>query len=340
MTSKRPKRVTIRDVAQAAGVSVGAASTALRNVRSNVVLSEATRQRILDAAKRLRYRPNSAARAMAGVRTSTIGVLTTEYCMGGHYYGEVLRGIANTAEARGFNLLLKSVPTKLDMGEASMITEQLVEGVVIPAEAEHRTREALHFFDIPHVWLNTELEEPHNCVHADEMHGLRLAVDHLVGLGHRRIAWVHHTTYDKHRTTIERERAYLLALRAHDLSPVPTYDRYGDVPGHVDVYLRQEPRPTALIVFSDAMMMMALQQLLRRGVRIPEEMSLISAEGLALSYFAAVPITHVRAPARQLGHTAVDMLVHQISTGEPPPSVKVPQALEVLESTAPPPPES
>lgn len=337
---RRTKRVTIRDVAKRAGVSVGAASTALRNPKSNVVLSQATRERVLAAARDLRYRPHAAARAMAAKDLRTIGVLTTEFCMMGSFWSSVLRGIANTTTQCNYHLMLEAVPSIIDMQRASFITEQQIDGIMIPAETEQRTIEAIARFDIPHVWINTELRDEFNCVHPDELHGMRLAVDYLVELGHRRIAYCHHNVGDVHHVTVARERGYVEAMQANDLPLVATYDRYMPVHEHIDLYIGMKPRPTAIIMFSDAMALLACNRLVERGLRIPEDISVIGNEGCILQTFAYRSLTTIKAPAEQLGATAVQMLLRQIETGEKIPSISLPEALEINESTAPPPPDA
>lgn len=335
----RTKRVTIRDVAREAGVSVGAASTALSKSTSNVALSKETRERVLRVARELRYRPLAAARAMAGIQHRTIGVLATEFCMLGSFYSNVLRGIANQTEELNYNLILKTVRTKLDMEATSIFSEQQIDGVIIPADAEARTNAALVHYDIPHVWLNTEFHQPTNCVHVDDVLGTGLAVDHLVRLGHRRIGFMHHFSGERHHTTIKRERGYLEGLKRHGLEPMPTYDRYMDIAEHVNLYLNLKPRPTALVMFSDAMAILACNALVKHGLRIPEDMSVVGHEGVILHEYGFCKLTTVTAPVEELGRTAVRMLVHQIEENEPSPSVILAGRLDVNESTGPPPPD-
>jgi DNA-binding LacI/PurR family transcriptional regulator len=334
---RRVKRVTIRDVARAAGVSVGAASTALSKSASNVALSKETRDRVLRVARELRYRPLAAARAMAGMRSYTVGVLATEYCMLGSFYSNVLRAIANQTHELGYNLMLKTVRDKVDMEGSSIFSEQHIDGVIIPSDAEQRTNAALLHYDIPHIWLNTELHQPYNCVHVDDVQGTTLAVDHLVSLGHRRIAFMHHFTGERHHITIKRERGYLEGLRRHGLEPVSTYDQCMDIGEHVDLYLSMKPRPTGLVMFSDAMAILACIALVRRGLRIPQDMSVVGHEGVILHEYAYCKLTTVRSPVQELGRTAVRMLQHQFEKGEPAPSVVLPETLEVNESSGPPP---
>lgn len=337
MSKRKTKRVTIRDVARAAGVSVGAASTALSKSQSNVALSKETRERVLKVARELRYRPLTAARAMAGMESRTLGVLATEYCMHGSFYSNVLRGIANQAEEAGYTLILKVVRSTLDMESTNIFSEHLIDGVIIPADAESRTHAALVHYDIPHVWVNTELHQPTHCVHVDDALGTSLAVDHLVSLGHRHIGFVHHSTGERHHVTIKRERGYLEGLKRHGLEPVPSYDRYMDVVQHVDLYLQMSPRPTGLLVYSDAMAILVCNALIKRGLRIPQDISVIGNEGVVLHEYGFVRLTTVVAPAFDLGRAAVRMLIQQVETGEAPPSLLLPPHLEINESTAPPP---
>ncbi len=333
----RKARITIRDVAREAGVSVGTASTALNGTRSNVVLSDATRARVIETARRLSYRPNAAARAMAGRQFKTIGILATEYCMSGSFYGNVMRGIGTQTHESGYSLMMKVVESEMDMHDATILTEQAIDGVIIPAECEQRTRDVLQRYQIPHVWLNTEHCDPENCVHVDEIHGSGLAVDHLVEIGHTRIAYMHHNVPDVHYATTMRERGYLEAMTRHGLPPIDGHERYMDIAEHVDLYLDRSPPATALIVYSDAMALLAMNRVLERGLRIPQDISIVSNEAIVLYTLAFRRLSGVHAPVEQLGRTAVRMLIEQIESGNPSPSVMVNPTFEVQESTAPPP---
>lgn len=330
----RPKRVTIKDVARAAGVSIGAASAALRDTKSNIGVSRATRERVRRAAQELGYRPNVAARAMAVRAFQSLGVLAAEYCFGS-YYSHALRGVVAQAEELGYNVVLKMVPTVYDLETTRIFTEALIDGVIIPAETEEHTREALARFKIPHVWLNAGLDEPFNCVLPDEPLGMHLAVDHLVQLGHRRIAYMPQDDPPGFHTLDTRMRGYVAAVQARGLEPVPTYSQWGEVPEHVDLYLGMRPRPTAIVVCSDAIAAWVINRLLQRGLRVPEDMSVVGNEGVVWHNYAFRRLTTVRAPVHEMGRAAVRMLVEQIRTGQPVPSIKLPVTLEVSESTGP-----
>ena len=334
---KRSKRTTIRDVAARAGVSVGAASTALSNRPSNVVLSAETRERIRRAALELNYRPLSAARAMAGARFGRLGVLATEDCLRDSVHSGILHGVASELGRQGYRLLLQVVPERRDMAHSGIFTEQDIDGVIILVDGDERTRAALQRYEIPHIWVNTELQEPHNCVHADDVGGTVLAVDHLARLGHRRIAFVRHVRGERGHLTMQRERGYLAGLERHGLEVVPTHRRYIEVSDHIDLYLRMKSPPTALLVSSDALALQVCAVLARRGVRVPEDVSVVGHDGVGLHLCGVPHLTTVVIPVEEMGRTAVWMLLDQLERGQPAASVLLAESLEVNASTAPPP---
>ncbi len=333
----RRKTVTIRDVAREAGVSIGTASTALNGSQSTVVLSEATRLRVLEAARKLHYRPNAAARAMAGRRFRTLGILTTEEGMSGSYYGNVLRAIATEAHDAGYNLMLKVVASANDMPDASMLTEQQIDGVIIPSNVEDRTIAALRQYEIPHVWMNTNRFGKRNCVQVDEAGGVDLAIEHLHRLGHRYIAYVPHNVPDRHFLTETRQQAYVDSMTRRGLKPVATYNQQIDIARHLDEYLAMRPTPTALVVFSDAMALLVVNRLVELEVEIPRRMSVVSAESIVLYTLGYRQVSGVMTPVEDLGRTAVRLLIRQIETGEPADSVVIKPTFADRETTAPPP---
>jgi len=333
------KHVTIRDVAKAANLSIGAASAALRDAKSTIGVSRETRARVRRVAQELGYRPNAAARAMAARSFRTIGLVATENCFTS-YYSYVTRGIVAQAEELGYNVIVKMVPTIHDLENARIFSEALIDGVVVPALTEEHMREALVRFEIPHVWLNAGVDEPHNCVISDEHQGMRLLVDHLISLGHRRIAYMPGDDPPGYHSLITRENAFLAAMEAHGLEPMPTYSRWINIAEHVDLYLDMDPRPTAIVGGSDAFAAWTVSALLKRGLRVPEDVSVVGSEGVIWHRYIYPTLTTVLGPVHELGRAAVKMLVQHIDTGKPVPSVKLPVTLEVNESTAPPTPES
>jgi len=331
-----PRRVTLQDVANAAGVSLGAASAALRGTNRPIGVSPEKRERILRIARELNYRPHAAARAMAGHAFRTIGVLAAEYCFGS-YYSRVLRAIVGQAEECGYNVIVKMASSTLDLQNARIFNEELIDGVIIPAEHESHLREALFQFVIPHVWLHAGVDEPYNCVIADEAHGLQLAVEHLRTLGHRRIAFMPHdeapsaTTH----TVVNRRAGYLEAMHQAGLPPIMARQEFMPVPAAVEHFLSLSPRVTAIIAHTDALASLTCAALLNRGVRIPADISVVGNEGVVWHRYCNPPLTTVRAPVLELGHAAVDMLVQRIERREPVRSVRVPQQLEIGASTGP-----
>ncbi|MEW6251527.1 MAG: LacI family DNA-binding transcriptional regulator, partial [Planctomycetota bacterium] len=287
----------------------------------------------------LNYRPHAAARAMAGRSFQTIGVLAAEYAFGS-YFGHVLRGIVAQAEEQGYHVLIKMSHSKLDLHQARIFQEELIDGVIIPAETEPHLADALLHFAIPFVWLHAGIDEPFDCVMSDEFQGMQLLVDHLLALGHRRIAYMPHdepASKDAH-LVVTRRQAYLAATRARGLEPLEAPEPVMKPAAAVDAFLDMPQRPTALAAFTDALAALTAIALLDRGVRVPAEMSVVGNEGVVWHNYTHPRLTTVRAPVYDLGRAAVKMLVQHIDNGEPQPSLKLPQELVVQESTGPVPP--
>jgi DNA-binding LacI/PurR family transcriptional regulator len=116
---------------------------------------------------------------------------------------------------------------------------------------------------------------------------------------------MHHGTGEVSPTSKARERAYLHAMRAHGLEPWPTYDRYMSIEDHIGVLLEMHPRPTALMCYTDYVGLIALHELMRRGLRVPDDISILGNEGAAIHDLTYVKLTSVKAACWEMGATAV-----------------------------------
>jgi LacI family transcriptional regulator len=329
-------RITLQDVANAAGVSLGAASAALQGSTRPIGVSRETRERVLRIARELNYRPHAGARALAGHSFKTIGVLAVEHCFGS-YFSHVLRAIVTHADTIGYDVIVKMVSDPLDLQKASIFREELIDGVIVPAESEPELRKALYQFSIPHVWAHAGFCEPYNCVQSDEQQGLDLLVEHLVSLGHRRIAYIPHDEEQSmgFHLVATRRQCYAGAMRRHDLPPMLP-ERPAMHPAEAaEYYSRMRQRPTALVAYSDALAARMTAALLDRGLRIPDDISVVGNEGVIWHLYAHPPLTTACAPVHELGRSAVEMLVEQLRSGHPVESVCLPQKLEVHQSTGP-----
>lgn len=313
-------RVTIKDIARAAGVSHTTVSRALRDSEE---ISPETRARIRAIAESLGYRPNPVARALQGRRTQTIGVVVTR--LSDPFHTEVVQGIERVAQAHGYGLLLSlshEDPEK-ERAIVEMLAAKQVDGIIVAASRlGSRYLPLLEALRIPIVLINSHQTGPYvYSVATDNVHGGYLATRYLIGLGHRAIAYI--GSRRGGRSNQDRYRGYRQALREAGLNPRPEWVVKGD--GRVEGgemamrrLLEVRPRPTAVFCYNDLTAIGALKAALRAGLRVPEELSIIGFDGLEEGTYVIPALTTVAQPRQQLGRLAAEMLL-EILDGRPSP---------------------
>lgn len=308
--------VTIRDVADRAGVSVATVSRALN--RSGPVREE-TRRRIEEAVRALRYRPNSAARSLITRRTRMLGVLLPD--LHGEYFSELLRGIDQAAQAGGYHLLVSSSHDNADDLEFALQgMHGRLDGLIVMApKVDGAVLKELLPVDIPIVLLNSA-DDGLECdsLRIDSFAGARAVLEHLAAHGHRRIGIINGPA--ENFDARERLRGYRAALEAAGLPLDERLEVAGDFTGPAGYagandLLAVEPRPTAIFAANDASALGALSALQQAGIPVPEEMALAGFDDIASTQYAMPPLTTVRGPLTQLGARAVARLAAAISGG-------------------------
>lgn len=341
-SSERVVAVTIKDVAREAGVSVGTASQALRD---SPAVREATRRRVLTVSKRLRYQPSAVARGLVTRRTHTVGLLISD--IANPFFIRAVRAVEDVAQENGYNVILCNTdedPTK-ETQYLRVLVEKRVDGIILattagslPAVRDVRWRR------IPLVLFDRELPRVStDTVKVDSVLGGRLATEHLLGLGHRRIAIIHGPMVRS--TGAERLRGYLLALRAAGLRPEPALIREGNFKQDSGRELTRKlldlsPPPTALFCTNNLMTVGAIQTLQERGVRIPTDLSLVGYDDMEWWTLTHPPLTTVGQPVYDLGREAMRLLLAQIEarSRRRPQRVVLKPELLTRESCGPPPP--
>lgn len=309
----QPNRPTTRaDVARLAGVSTAVVSYVVNDGPRGV--SAETRQRVLHAIDQLGYRPNANARALKTGSTGMIGVIVPEIL--NSYYAEFIEAIDQAAQTRGSSLLLgithedpareaDLVPSLVDRGVDSLIfncriTDERLYRVGLP-----QTPRVLVDRVLPASGLAT--------VGADFTEGARLATIHLVGHGHRRIGYIGGPLFLPQVDL--RRHAWGDVLRERGLPPLPpaitSWNREGGYLGANQLLDLPEP-PTAIFAASDFIAVGAMHALRERGLRIPEDIAMVSFDGTAESAFSWPPMTTVRQPFAEMARTAVEQLSHPL----------------------------
>ena len=313
------KRSTSLDVAKVAGVSRTTVSFVLNDVAS-VSISEATRQRVLDAAKKLNYSPNIAGKKLVSGKSYTIGLVlcqSPEQIFTDAFLPQVILGVEQAAIQQGFHVLLKPVDPYDAGGYARLITENHVDGILLSGPREDDTAlMRLHQQRVPILLMGQLPNTDIPFVDVDATAGAELAVNHLIELGHERIGMITNAPLD-YTSAQQRRDGYLRALQTAALPVDERYIQEGNyTPGSgfaaMKGLLELVPRPTAVFVASDVVAMGALLAIKQAGLRIPEDIALIGFDDIPIAEYFDPPLTTVRLPAYELGWAGGERLIRII----------------------------
>lgn len=312
---------TLRDVARLARVHPGTVSRALDPERAELV-NGATRERVLAAAVELGYRGNAVARSLRTGRSGIIGVVAAD--LGNPYLPPILRGIETAVGEAGFTVLIAE--THDGVGRLKEITDHLVTrrvDAVILAAAHLDDAELVADINrsLPVVLAVRGLAgEDHFAVLHDDVVGARLATEHLVELGHRRIAQLRGP--GNVLSFVVRRQAYEAVVAdaaVIDLTPdaeavAPTIEE-GRRLARAALAGPAEGRPTALFAHNDMMAVGALSAIAELGLTCPGDISLVGYNDSPLTDHLAPPLTTVRLQSFELGRRAASLALSRI-TGE------------------------
>jgi LacI family transcriptional regulator, galactose operon repressor len=307
-------KVTIRDVAREAGVSV---ATVSRVLNDSGPVSEAARVRILEIAGRLRYAPNEAARTLISSRTSALGVILPD--LHGEFFSEVIRGLDQAAKASGFHLLVSGSHNDAAETEAALRAMRgRVDGLVVMVPDANTADVASGIpHGVPVVLLNCPtLDDRADSIEIDNYGGAYAMVQHLAGHARRRVAVIAGTP--NNRDAAERLRGYRDALRGLGIEQRAEWvldGNFTEASGHEAArrFLALRTRPEALFASNDSMAIGALSALRDAGLRVPEDVAVGGFDDIPMARYTSPPLTSVRVPMGMLGAQAVDLLVLAVS---------------------------
>lgn len=301
-------------------------------------VSEHRRRRVLAAAEELGYRPNALARSLASNKTNTIGVVVND--LHNPYFAEVADGIQDAADDAGFRLMFGN-GRHSDAGEAAAVDTFLdfrVDGLIVAGVLRIESIERAAATVPMVVVARTEELEFADTVNTDDTAGAALVVDHLVALGHRRIA---HIDGGGGAGAAQRSAGYVDAMTRYGLG-----DEVSVVEGDFDETsgraaasrLFDTDAPTAIFAGNDLSAIGAFDHLHERGRRVPDDVSLVGYDNIALSAMAHLDLTTVNQPTHDIGSTAFGLLVERIDGRRTDPvHIERTPELVVRGSTAPPP---
>jgi LacI family transcriptional regulator len=315
--------ITLNDIAKVVGVKTATVSRVLNDKPNPIKVSEATKNKIFQAAKDLGYQPNAAARAIRCGKFNRIACVVTQYGPRGTTYWPTMSGYLEIAADKlaeyGYSLIFE--PFHIDyhtdqlLETPSLFTELAVDGILGVAAAgmvSSQVDDKLSSLKAPTVWLNRNPMSEAMFVTCNEAAGARELTRHLIGLGHRRIGYVgtqgdHHSKQDRYRGVMDE-----IAAGGLETFTATLKDRHACLDGVAAELLDRHPRPTALVCYGLFEYDAAIMEAARRGIKIPEQLS--------LCYFASpwdwretqYKPTRVEIPEVRMTAAAVDILMARV----------------------------
>jgi len=326
--------VTIHDVAEEASVS---ATTVSRVFNHDHLVKPDTRERVLQAARRMGYTPNAAAQSLSSGRTRSLGVILP--APHGEFFSELIRGLDEAAQESNHYLLIASSHYKQEEG-ASALSSLVgrVDGLIIMTpRVQSGALTANIDLDMPTVFINTERGETRaDLFSLENREGAERAVEHLIERGHRRIGVI--TGPIGSRDVEDRMAGYRAALRAHDLEGGPvvegTFTQKSGYEAGKTIAGFDDP-PDAIFACNDYMAIGAMAALQEEGYEVPGDIAMAGFDDIASARYASPSLTTVHIPIYEIGRRAGARLIERIRSDAPfePQEFTLPHELKVRDST-------
>lgn len=328
-----PAKATLQMVADRAGVSP---STVSRILNGTAVVSDEKRAAVDQAIAKLGFVPNPVARGLAGGRTLSIGVVSQ--AIDSPFYGAALRGIEVELGTAGYSPLFMSGHWRADEEARciDVLRSRRVDGLIVLTGrlADSALRSLAR--SLPVVVTGRSLKASNLLsMDFDNREGARQATQHLIDLGHRRIAFI--SGDPEHPDAVDRQQGYLSAIEAAGLRFDPALVAAGDFSEHsgllaVERLLDSGTRFSAIFAANDQMAFGASLGLYWRGLRVPDDVSLVGFDDVAGAVYMVPPLTTVHNPIQEIGELAARAMLSLLSGDKPQGAVPEPR-LVAREST-------
>ncbi|CAM4085030.1 LacI family transcriptional regulator [Paenibacillus alkaliterrae] len=330
-------KATIYDVAREAGVSI---ATVSKVINAKGKISQERREEIFAIMERLHYQPSVIASALTGKHTFTLGLLIPD--IANPFFGEVARAVEDRGHQLGYSVIICSTDNKDERIEQyiSVLKQKRVDGIIIGTGMENTDILRDLGESMPVVIIGREVSavSVHTVV-ADDWQGGRSAAEHLLLLGHRRMAVLSESL----TVSSSRERLHGFKQRLGEEGVMmserhvrPCKQRMEDGKREAAALLQGSDRPTAIFCCNDLLAVGALQAAKEAGIRVPSELSVVSFDNTILASVTDPPLTSIAQPMEQLGASAVDLLLEQFAQEAPTVKHRIALRTELIvrESTA------
>ena len=315
----RSSNVTLKSIADRLDVSVTTVSRVLNGKSDRYRISKETQELINSAAKELNYSPNQLARGLRLKRTNTIGYIIPD--ISNPFFSSIAKSVEKSARKSGYSILLcdSEENTKIEENLLQLMVDRKVDGLIISPvglEVNHLLKIAQK--NIPIVLLDRyfpDLSLPF--VTSDNYKGALEAVNMLIDNGHNRIACIQGLINTSPNN--DRVRGYIDAHKQHNLivdKKLIVGDSFGEENGYIEtkLLLKLEDRPTAIFAISNLISLGAIRAISEEGLKIPDDISMVSFDDQPYSRFLSTPMTTVSQQNSQIGQIAIKLLIDQIES--------------------------
>lgn len=330
--------IRMKDIAEDLGISVVTVSKVLNNHRD---ISAATKERVLRRVRELNYRPSLRAQGLVSGKNFMIGVIVPDLVHA--FFSEIAVSIAASVKAKGYNLLITSTGeiAETEEAEIDLMLRHGVDALIVASCQSNpdfllRAKE----YDVPVLLMDRHFSKVKTgFIGADDILIGRMATQHLIDIGRRRIA---HIGGGSVSTSLERLEGYRKALQQEKIRVPHEYvmkrihiDESSDVTGRaaMETLLDLKHRPDAVFCHNDPAAIGAMNAILDRGLRIPEDIAVIGCGNIRYSESLRVPLSTIDVPAHMLGEHAAEMVLRQIAEQKEQKSVLISPKLIQRQST-------
>jgi LacI family transcriptional regulator len=315
---------TIKDIAKQVNVSYATVSRALNNKYG---VKRETRERVLEAARNLNYRPNAIARGLVKRQTHSIGLVIPDIT--NPFFPEVARGIEDGAQAAGYNVFLCNTNWEVgrELQYLDLLIEKRVDGILIaPILARVSRMEGAWQSRIPVVYVSKAPRDSANShVVIDDVRGAFLATQHLIESGYRSIGFIgapEQLMFEGHAPAAdERLKGYKLALHTSGLEEEPRFICFGDFKREsgyniIQRWIEAGSYPRAVFGENDLLALGVMQGAKEKGLSVPRDLAVVGFDDIPLAGFPEIQLTTVFQPKYEMGKIAVEILLERINRGD------------------------
>lgn len=307
---QRGKKITIHEIAERANVSI---STVSRVMNSAKGVSDEKRHAVLSAIEELDYRPNQSAQGLASGQSMTIGVVTQ--FINSPHFSAMTSGIMQGFNDGEYSVVFTdgSFDPEKEKGIITDLLNRHIDGLILLVGGMGDDAVMQLSQQIPLIVVGRNVTEISNqCVYIDQYAAAYHAMRHLINMGHRNIA--HIVGEATHRDAIDRKLAYKAALEDAGITPDPGLIVQGDFLEQsglmaVEMLFTRGKPFTAIFAANDQMASGARLALFRKGIRVPEDVSIIGFDDQSFANYMTPPLTTVRQPSLEMGRTAARMML-------------------------------